>query len=102
MNPTSTGDIPRTSELNGDMHETETHRDIQAEFRAVRRHLVDGETESVENVDDSGWEEKAHLHLRFVVNCEGESKVDVVGDEVRETGDPVNDSKSKVQFEHNV
>lgn len=50
----------------------------------MRRRLVDGDMGSVEKVDVSGWEEKARLRFKLVVDWEEESKVDVVGDEVRE------------------
>lgn len=63
---------------------------------------MDGKTGSVENADDSGWEEKARLRFRLVVDWEDESKVDVVGDETREVGDVANESKPKEEFEDNL
>lgn len=80
---------------------SDTHREIPAEFKAVRRRLVDGETGSVENVD-SGWEEEARLRFRLVVGWEEESKVDVVGDETREAGNVANESKPKEELEDNL
>lgn len=77
--------------------ESETHRDIPAEFRAVRE-WRDG----VENVDDSGYEKKARLHVRFVDNWEEESKLGFVGDEVSQAVDAANESKPKGEFEDNL
>lgn len=73
---------------------SDTDREIPAEFGAVQGCLVDGEMRSVENVDDSGWEEKTYLRSRLE-----ESKVDIVSDEDREIGDAANESG---EFEDNL
>lgn len=73
---------------------SDTCREIQAEFRVAQGRSVNGEMRSVKKVDN--WEEKPYLRLKL-----DESKVDVVSDEVRETGDAANESGSlKIICEH--